>query len=71
MTKLILFLVESKGEKMKIIMRIIRYISMILVCMICLFATKMMLPAGKDNNSTTIKTNIVDTKTNEDRKSNN
>lgn len=71
MTKLILFLVESKGEKMKIIMQIIRYISMILVCMICLFATKMMLPARKDNNSTTIKTNIVNTKTNEDRKSNN
>lgn len=71
MTKLNLFLVESKGEKMKIIMQIIRYISMVLVCMICLFATKMMLPARKDNNSTTIKTNIVDTKTNEDRKSNN
>ena len=71
MTKLILFLVESKGEKMKIIMQIIRYISMVLVCMICLFATKMMLPARKDNDSTTIKTNIVNTKTNEDRKSNN
>lgn len=66
MTKLILFLVESKGERMKIIMKIIRYISMVLVCMICLFATKMMLPA-RDNNNNNIKTNIVDTKVKEDK----
>ena len=70
MTKLILFLVESKGEKMKIIMKIIRYISMVLVCMICLFATKMMLPA-RDNNNNTIKTNIVDTKVKENKNVNN
>lgn len=70
MTKLILFLVESKGEKMKIIMKIVRYISMVLVCMICLFATKMMLPA-RDNNNNTIETNIVDTKVKEDKKVNN
>lgn len=70
MTKLILFLVESKGERMKIIMKVIRYISMVLVCMICLFATKMMLPA-RDNNNNTIKTNIVDTKVKEDKNVNN
>ena len=70
MTKLILFLVESKGERMKIIMKIIRYISMVLVCMICLFATKMMLPA-RDNNNNTIKANIVDTKVKEDKNVNN
>ena len=70
MTKLILFLVESKGERMMIIMKIIRYISMVLVCMICLFATKMMLPA-RDNQNNTIKTNIVDTKVKEDKNVNN
>jgi len=69
MTKLILFLVESKGEKMKIIMKIVRYISMVLVCMICLFATKMMLPA-RSNNNNSIKTNIVDTKEKENKKVN-
>ena len=43
---------------------------MVLVCMICLFATKMMLPA-RDNNNNTIKTNIVDTKVKENKNVNN